>query len=222
MCGIIGFARDFQCQEHHIDLMSALVRESSIRGLHAFGYSYHNSVVGGDIVTVKQFDLPNAYDLGVAMMRGDVFLYHNRYSTSGNWEDHNNNMPISNGHLSLAANCVISQKTKPEYEQEFGISCVTENDAEILWQILWYGRERVDDFLRKITGSFAGVWINRGKLWFLRNNKRPLHYFVFDGALFVVSTYDIAYRALQHIGQVGMGKSNVDIKLVEPFVVHTS
>lgn len=214
MCGIIGYAR-IDYDKVHADLVCALVKESSIRGLHAFGYSSYNTVLGGDIQTVKDFSVPSDSKLLDVIDRNDLFLFHNRYSTSGNWEDHNNNMPISNGHLSLAANCVISQKTKQEMEKEFGITMATENDTEVVWQKLWK-EEDIVEFLRSITGSFAGCWVRNGKLHFVRNNKRPLHYFIYMGALFVVSTHDIAVRAFRRLG------IQTDVNIVSPFKIYTS
>ena len=132
-----------------------------------------------DVERIKQF------------LRNNIAIWHCRYSTSGDWKDHANNQPIKSGQRVIAANCVISMKAKAEYEQEYGIACDTDNDAEIFLKRIEKGiREEI--IVEK--GAFAGVWIENGKIRAIRNNYRPLYISKHAGATWVMSTADAFYR----------------------------
>lgn len=187
MCAIIGFyPRDRS--EAHGELLIRLIAQARIRGLHAFGFSYFD----GSIRTEKSFEpFPDDKIRKIARF---PLIYHGRYSTSGDWKQETNNQPIQTETVSVALNGVISMKPKQEYEQEFGIKCETENDTEIFNRIV----ERGDDpvaFVSSIRGSFAACYIKDGEVYALRNDRRPLHLFNFEGATFAVSTVDIIRRA---------------------------
>ena len=194
MCGIIGFSTTHKTTEQ-LELLHALMKESSIRGLHAFGVSFYNFY--NDIVTEKWMELPSAIDFA-----GNTLIFHNRYSTSGDWHDVNNNQPIhtisydGKGDMSFALNGVLSMKLKEEYEEEYGIQCESENDAEIFNKLVAKGLSPVRALRKLGKASFAGVYLKDGNLCALRNRKRPLYWFTKHGATYIVSTQDIAKRAL--------------------------
>jgi hypothetical protein len=100
--------------------------------------------------------------------------------------------------MMLAMNGVISQRTKEEYEAQFDVSCEADNDAEIFLRRVLGGQDPVT-FLREVKCSFAGVWLESGNLFALRNERRPLWRVQSDSAVWYVSTADIAKRAgLRH------------------------
>jgi len=137
-------------------------------------------------------------------------IFHNRYSTSGDWENQNNNMPITLGDISVAVNGVISMKSKSRFNKEFKVNCHSENDAEIFAQKLAMGKLPPAHIIKKELGSasFAAVYIRDGEVFAIRNRKRPLYYFIKYGAVFVVSTIDIARRAL--------GERRTAINMIRP------
>jgi len=188
MCGIIGYYSQNPVPEH-FELFYSLAKEAKIRGLHAFGVSYYE---GDCIVTRKWFSFPNRDQMGPVCENGRA-IWHNRYSTSGDWRVMANNQPIDIGFISVALNGVITMAPKEEWEEEFGVCCISNNDAEILARILEKGVDP-GKFASSIRGSVAAVWLQGGKVWAVRNLQRPLHYFVASGAVFVVSTVDIARR----------------------------
>jgi glutamine phosphoribosylpyrophosphate amidotransferase len=191
MCGIIAFKTKKKTTAH-IQMLLKLIRESKIRGLHSFGYSY----VTSKILTQKFFALPIEID-DFAQSLSNEFIYHNRYCTSGDWSNPNNNQPLNSKRFSIAMNGVISMKPKEEYEQEYDIKCYTENDSEVFLRLLEKGNSP-ESIIKKIGGSCAVVWLDIDKNVFaIRNKDRPLHYFIKDKAAFVCSTADIAQRALK-------------------------
>lgn len=168
-----------------------LIHESKIRGLHSFGYSFFEN---GITTTVKTFTLPDNLKL-FAKSSTNGFIYHNRYSTSGDWHSEINNQPITQDNVSVAMNGVISMSPRNEYEKEYNIKCHTDNDSEIFLQLLLQGKNP-EEIINSIGGSCAVVWLVDNKVYAIRNAHRPLHYFKKDNAIFVCSTADIAYRAV--------------------------
>jgi glutamine phosphoribosylpyrophosphate amidotransferase len=195
MCGIIGFvSRDGDEESYY--LLQQLILESKIRGLHSFGVSFPN---GPGYNTGKAWDLEPIIAL-IHEYRPKSLIYHNRYSTSGDYTQAINNQPIADGDLAVAVNGVISMKPKMEYELEFGVKCDSENDAEVLLRILEQGRD-LGGFLKEHPEiTCAMVYIKGPKIYALRNNKRPLHYFLWKNSIFVISTKDIAWRVFQKNG----------------------
>ena len=123
-----------------------------------------------------------------------AIIYHNRYSTSGDWHADENNQPLQADGVSVAVNGVLSMKPRSEYEAEYGVRCATNNDAEILLRRL-LADDDPEELAHKLHGSLAAVFIKCGEVYAIRNTSRPLHWFKFAGAVFVVSTVDIADRA---------------------------
>ena len=192
MCGIIGFYTN-KVKKEHIDILLELIFQSKIRGLHSFGLSYYKD---GKITTERYFGLAENILDGFKSSGSNMLIYHNRYSTSGDWEDMNNNQPITIGNVSVAVNGVLSMKPKEEYEQEFNVKCNTENDSEVFAQKI-VNNENIPQFIKDYPeNTTAMVVLKDGSVYALRNNSRPLHWFKLHDAVFVVSTVDIVRRAL--------------------------
>jgi len=142
-----------------------------------------------------------------------MLIYHNRYDTSGDWHDMSNNQPLTFGNISIAMNGVLSMKPKNEYEKEFNVNCITENDTEVFVRKM-LNNEDILDFLKNTEEcTFASVILKNNKVYALRNNKRPLHWFKYNGAVYVVSTADIVKRVLK-------GADIYDIPKFEWFDLH--
>ena len=202
MCGVVGY---FPSHDPHIDngnRFGNLMRESSIRGMHAYG------IVSWDgkqfMRKIETFDICEyKYDRIDAMLDGplsdfnnrNTAIGHTRYSTSGDWRDLRNNQPLvfPAGEYSLAFNGVVDMRTKEEMEEHYGIKLMYDNDGEIAIAI---GRLFNSSQIEMIPGTFAGVWMHREKLYMGRNSKRPLWCLLGeDGSIWVASTYDIFKRA---------------------------
>ena len=190
MCGILGvYSNNLKLQKENIN---KLIFQSKIRGLHSFGTSY---LLYNNIRTKKTLNYPDDKFLEECFF-SKMLIYHNRYSTSGDWKNENNNQPISFDNISIAMNGVISMKTKDEFEKDFNVKCQTENDSEIFLRILQKTFNPVKT-LKICNGSIATVFIYNKNIYAIRNKHRPLHCFQFQGTNYVCSTNDIAYRALK-------------------------
>lgn len=192
MCGIIGYYSR-QVTSESLDLLFKLILESKIRGLHSFGWAwYEESILSNN----KQQILPTFDQLEKFIGYKDFrFIYHNRYSTSGDYHNVINNQPIVDSGIAVAVNGVITMTPKDEWFERFGTSCETENDAEILLRWLdEYVTEYVELQGMKI-GSLAAVYLMDNELYTLRNIHRPLHYIRKYDSVYIVSTRDIARRA---------------------------
>lgn len=205
MCGVIGFCTD-KVNNKQQEILYALMQESKVRGLHSFGIACYGEFVDY-IATKKWFAFPSKEE--VFQLIVPKLIWHNRYSTSGDWKSEDNNQPITVGDISVAVNGVLSMKKKSEYEKEYNVKCKTENDAEIFVQRLMQGESPID-FLYKLKGSFAGVFLYKGGVFAMRNNTRPLHWFKKYGAVFVVPTVDVVDRAL---------KEKLRVQNIQPFTL---
>lgn len=191
MCGVIGFYTKKK-EKEQIDLLYKLIIQSKIRGKHSFGYSFFDK---GKIKTIKTCEFPDRNWLyNFENSQSQFLIYHNRYSTSGDWNNMDNNQPITIGDISLAMNGVTSMDKKENYESKFGIKCETDNDSEIFVQLLSQNNHPKIT-LERIGGSFAGCFFWQEEVWALRNKSRPLYWFKYCGAVYVCSTKDIAERA---------------------------
>lgn len=191
MCGIVAFCTHDPLKEHK-EILTNLFLESTVRGLHAFGIAswdaginYHRSFSWKDVLSKLEEPVVD-YDC----------ILHSRYCTSGDWQDIDNNQPIVIGDSALVFNGVISMKTKEEMEQEFHTKLLNDNDGELFSRIVLSGGDP-SAFVTSIEGSFAGCWYEQeGKIYALRNERRPLWYFHYDNStIFVASTKDIIRRA---------------------------
>jgi len=191
MCGIVGYMSLNPASEH-LDILVKLIWQSKIRGLHAAGAAYNYGEQIAKFFTVNEL---------IKQLQADFpfcdAIAHTRYSTSGNWKELENNQPVVVGKCSLVFNGVISMKTKPEMEQEFGCTLNVDNDGEVFLQHAAKGGHPAK-FVQNMTGSFAGLWYdNLGGIHALRNDRRPMWWFYQDSTtVFFCSTRDIIKRAL--------------------------
>jgi glutamine phosphoribosylpyrophosphate amidotransferase len=218
MCGILG-AWFSEKTPKNLEFAGKLMQQLKIRGTHAYGI-YLEYGEGGVLCTHSNNFVAEEFLDAFCRHEGNCFIYHNRYSTSGDWQVMSNNQPIlvledekdeySNSFGAIAMNGVLSQKTKEEYEKEFGVKCTTENDAEVFLRKMQQGVDIVD-FLKQVPeASFAGVFLQKGKVFGVRNNKRPLYFYEMEGAQFLVSTIDTIRRA---------GGDITKVRIVKPFEV---
>jgi hypothetical protein len=75
-------------------------------------------------------------------------------------------------------------------EKEFNIQLVADNDGYVL-----LNKYNDNDFLVKKNISFALIGLENKKMFALRNNKRPLHFYADSQIIVVCSTKDILNRS---------------------------
>jgi len=188
MCGIIGY-HSKKRDENDAFRVFKLVRQSRIRGLHSFGFSWYEN---GEIHTKKYFQ--NEFK-NIKIPESNTLIFHNRYSTSGDFRDHSNNQPIHINDLSLAFNGVIDMRTKQEMEAHYNIQMMTENDGEIVLRVSEGDPEEMVKFISD-KGSFSGILLQGGKLHAFTNGMRPMYHTQINDSVFIASTKDIFLRAL--------------------------
>lgn len=191
MCGIVAFSGKSEPgkREQFIELC----RQSRIRGVHAFGVSYPVTFLGDPcLVTHKGLNFDDVMAAIPDPLPAKI-IFHNRYSTSGDYTELENNQPIVNGRHALVFNGTIDMGTKAEMEARHGITMQTENDGEIVLQDIIAG-----DPTKHLGGgaTFAGVYLNAdGTMFALRNELRPLWCATLGDDKWLASTADIASRA---------------------------
>lgn len=181
MCAVIGYSGDYQQS-----LIKKLLSNSRIRGVHSFGYSCY---VEKELVT-KKFLAFDKFQDSLEIDRPSKFIAHFRYSTSGDFKDEENNQPLQVGNLAFAFNGVISQKSKSEIELEYDTELLGDNDGYLLLD-----KYADQSFIRKPAITFAAVGLKDGKVFALRNSKRPLWYAETSSAKIYASTRDILNRS---------------------------
>lgn len=191
MCGVIGF---FTTNPDDIQIarLERLFEQSKIRGLHSFGITIRT--LDGELKTFKSLDLSSLKNYLRNAPPFDTLIGHNRYSTSGDWHDENNNQPIVIPGISVVFNGIITQATKREYELALGKKFITENDGEI------FARKVIDGedwraFVSKGRFSFAGAFMTEKEAFAIRNKNRPLWMSRSPSSMFIASTRDIFMRA---------------------------
>tara|TARA_R100000234_G_C4977981_1_gene169382 strand:- start:368 stop:1084 length:717 start_codon:yes stop_codon:yes gene_type:complete len=187
MCGIATILKKESFTVEEKLIFVKIMKESSIRGVHSFGFAYTEK---GKIRNSKHHKIKNAIEFFMENIHED-FIYHNRYSTSGDWKNHNNNQPIMYKESSLVFNGVISMKEKAEMEKEYKIKMTQDNDGEIFLQNI----ENALQFVENNKLSFAGLFFKNKKIYALRNNLRPTWYSIKDKAVYIASTKDILLRS---------------------------
>lgn len=201
MCGVIAYNSE-RPGPGDIEMLKRLFVESGIRGLHSCGYvaSFDEPIKDtwngrGDNVVVKSFGIGALNETLMESAAGAKRLIgHTRYSTSGDWENHNNNQPLVVGEISLAFNGCIHMGLRQEYEAVYGKTYVTDNDGEIFARKVLDG-EDWEKFVAEGTFSFAGAFLFKKALWVIRNRNRPLWTAKRGPSTFVASTRDILARA---------------------------
>ncbi len=190
MCGIMGVVG-----ETSPETLYKLAMVLKVRGLHAFGLSFY----GPDGILTEKSSRPfRPPAFAEAMEYLPRLIYHNRYSTSGDYRIEQNNQPIQTGSLSVAMNGVISMKPRQEYEAEYQVKCETDNDAEILNRLIERGEDLAAIF-NKSTASVSSVWLRKKKVFGYTNGKRPLHYIKDRQVVIAVSTRDAIQRAIDPV-----------------------
>jgi glutamine phosphoribosylpyrophosphate amidotransferase len=185
MCSIIGWNGNFDDE-----VVESLCYNSRIRGLHSFGYSY---AYNGNIESKKFLD----YDAFVNSLKSDKpnkFIAHFRYSTSGDYQDQNNNQPITRDSLSMVFNGVLDMRTKQEMQEAYNTKMLTDNDGELA---IIHKLQSDDSFIEFVKNkSFAGAFIDSsGDIKVFRNINRPSHIGEYKGAKVLASTKDILKRS---------------------------
>lgn len=189
MCGIVAYCGATSRERR--GTFRQLCCEATIRGLHAFGIAYY---YGGRVRVFKSLSFVEVMN-AIPNPLPERIVFHNRYCTSGDFTVMNNNQPLVVDGNALAFNGVVDMGTKAEMERRHSTLLTTENDGELVLQDIRRG-----DPFRSIANrisSFAGVYLGKdGEMFALRNEMRPLwSYDVKDGT-FIVSTVDIARRAV--------------------------
>lgn len=185
MCGVIGYkpGPETDWKEQH-DAFARLMRESKIRGMHAYG-------LATPTVLLRSHDVDEVID---AFDGAEPTIAHCRYSTSGDWQKPENNQPIVVGGLRLAFNGVIDMGTREEMIARWDVPLDSDNDGEIFLRRILAGQsDRA--FVSSIDGSFAGVWLRGSRLEYGRNERRPLWTCTHHGAFWLASTRDVFARA---------------------------
>lgn len=190
MCGIIAF----RGEKVNPELFAELFWQSKVRGLHSFGIA---KVVNGEFIVKKwhksDFSREEVCDF---VSDCESIIAHTRYSTSGDWYNHKNNMPIIHKNKAIVMNGVVTQAPKEHWKEQFGVNCSTDNDAEIL---LHLDTETILELSKaeKISVSCA-VLDNSNNLAVFRNNLRPLWFLNTTEGVYVCSTMDIAHRTIRN------------------------
>ena len=188
MCGIVGYSGASRPGQR--ERFIALCAEARIRGEHAYGIAWHGqdglhvfkSLDFGEVMNAVPDPLP------------ERIIFHNRYSTSGDYRDMRNNQPIHVNGAALVFNGTVDMGTKAQMERRYGIRMETENDGEIVMRDI----ERGEPFahIGSTHTAFAGMFLDSGgRMFALRNGMRPLWAADESGDKWLVSTRDIALRA---------------------------
>lgn len=190
MCGIIGFAGS-NLTDGVRSFLSALLKQSQIRGMHAYGVAY--GYFGDSLCFKKTFDLNEIVNI-IYSEQYNMLMAHTRYSTSGDWRVLANNQPISVGKDVLVFNGVVRMCSKNEYQKEFKEHYQTENDGEIVLRLMQKGKP-YGLLLRSYDVSYAGLHYIKRQLFAMRNENRPLWLARHGGNTYVASTKDIFTRS---------------------------
>ena len=190
MCAIIGAAL-YNPTNDDFDLLKELFIQSSIRGLHATGYSY----VKNNIIETRKAPedattfLRNKYFSDCVDNNSLHLIGHCRYSTS----DLEYNQPIANKITSIVHNGIISQESPDKWKDLYGYDCETKNDSELILQSIKAGNSPLKEFNQ---ASIAACELHAdNSFYFYRNGKRPLYYTLYKDGIIVSSTKDILLRS---------------------------
>lgn len=204
MCGIVAMYRGGLSEKEFKEQFLRLMREASIRGLHATGVSY---VLDRKVITLSDGSPESNFAYPPALWSSGAVIGHLRYSTS----DLAYNQPISvDQSVAIAHNGVVTQAEPSEWPALFGGGYSTKNDSEILLRLYKTGVHP----LRLVDTSQAVVLLTPNALRFWRNECRPAHWARSDnGAVVVASTSDILRRALVGCYDVSRCEPCVDYRV---------
>lgn len=190
MCAIIGAVLNNPTSDD-FELLKQLFIQSSIRGLHATGYSY---VKAGVVETRKGPEEASTFLLNKNFKDcvDDNVLHligHCRYSTS----DLEYNQPIATKKISIVHNGVITQEPPDSWKGLYGYDCITKNDSELILRSIISGKSPLKQFQ---TASISACELHADKsFYFYRNGKRPLYYALYKDGIIISSTKNILERS---------------------------
>ena len=201
MCAVVGAYIENPSQSD-LDMLGDVLRESSIRGLHATGLSWvKQKKINTFISATPAAQFLEHFDLKKTINEdGNLYLIgHCRYSTS----DLNYNQPLWNENISIVHNGVVSQEMPENWERIYGYKCKTRNDSELILHTLEANKSPLIEFA---NASMAVIELYKEKkLRFYRNGKRPIYFTSLPNGGIITSTKDIAARAnLTRAVEVGM------------------
>ncbi len=189
MCGIIGVELD-HIMAAQMTKIKELIHQSSIRGIHATGFSY---LKNGRVETISQHGTPaqlfEHQNIEACIQNAKLCLIaHTRYSTS----DLKYNQPIGSGQMAICHNGVISQADPTLWPQQFGLQPRTANDSELILKCLEKGECHP---LVKFKGSMAVCILTPEGVLAFRNHERPLWFNQEENGVVFASTRDILFRS---------------------------
>ena len=158
MCAVIGAY--IECPSpQDIQMLVNVIRESSIRGLHATGMTYikqdrlHTIIRAVPAIQfLEENDLANCINED-----GDLYLIaHCRYSTS----DLRYNQPLCNENISIVHNGVVSQEMPEKWRDLYGYDCKTKNDSELILHTIEANKSPLEEFS---NSSMAVIELYREK-----------------------------------------------------------
>ena len=201
MCAVVGAYIENPSQSD-LDMLGDVLRESSIRGLHATGLSWvKQNKINTFISATPAAQFLEHFDLKKTINEdGNLYLIgHCRYSTS----DLNYNQPLWNENIAIVHNGVVSQEMPENWERIYGYKCKTRNDSELILHTLEAKKSPLVEFA---NASMAVIELYKEKkLRFYRNGKRPIYFTSLRNGGIITSTKDIAARAnLTRTVEVGM------------------
>ena len=200
MCGVVGYVPSDDPNPLNQTRFRNLMKQSQIRGMHAWGYCQHQ----GDLF-INRHKATRVDSLFPLLDEIPFFpefpgIGHTRYSTSGDWHDDMNNQPLYLEYIVFAFNGVVDMGTKAEMERKWGMLLDSGNDGELAVKLAEWDRLELKPGYNRIPaipGTFAGVWLTReGNMYVARNEYRPLwNLGTEDGSHWIASTADIFARA---------------------------
>lgn len=201
MSGIVAY-HSKNPKSWHLDLVSNLMRNSTIRGTHSFGMSYEGF---GRILSVKSLEIDDVVgQMGFPAFRENpprVLIAGNIYAIDLNWKDYSNNPPLTiredGVDYSMVADGIIDTDNRHNRERSNGRSYYTENDGEIvLREFIERSNEDWEVWFRRQKFAFAGAFLVEKKgLYIARTAKRPLWFTEVEDTVFYASTRDILKRS---------------------------
>lgn len=197
MCAVIGAILKSPT-ETDWQIIKDVIRESSIRGLHATGASFLLHWNKGITTFTEPVPAEKFIDIHLEksvqeFVNTDGNLYmiaHCRYSTS----DLKYNQPIFNQKYSVVHNGVVTQEMPEHWMDFYGYDCKTKNDSELILQSITAGRSPMEEFP---DSSMAVIELHaeNKELRFYRNGKRPLYFTPVTNGYIITSTEDIGFRS---------------------------
>lgn len=203
MCGIVGYVvRSRKHAKAAFALFERLMAESQVRGLHASGAAWNGGCVKAPLPARELMETQEWASL--AANPPLQIIGHTRYSTSGDWENNQNNQPLTWGEYALVHNGLVSMGTQRQVERAYGVSLSVANDSEVILQQLV--RQRGD-----LRAALHAVWQveppifalatlhSSGTVTVARDHLRPLWLFKLPelGMVGFASTRDIIRRAVK-------------------------